>query len=133
MIRPVHGSVYDNNIGHRNMDRHSIKRIRITAVLSLYYSPALIGALTPKTIVPEAVSCRNFDETRSIPATSRSFRQGLQWNRPELCGKTEAVFPPEFPRTGTDDIPHISVTGMSTDAAVSDGNHYGIIPISDQK
>ena len=70
----------------------------------------------PKTIVPEAVSCRNFEETRSIPGTSNRFRQGLQWNRPELWGKTEAVFPPEFFRTGTDDIPHIPVTGMSTDA-----------------
>ena len=50
-----------------------------------------------------------------------------------IMQETEAVFPPEFPRTGTDDIPHIPVTGMSTDAAVSGENHYGIIPISDRK
>ena len=84
-------------------------------------------------MVSEAVSCRNFEKTRSIPATSRRFWQGLQWSRPELCGKTEAVFAPEFPRTGTDDILHISLTGMSMDAAVSDVNHHGIIHISDRK
>ena len=84
-------------------------------------------------MVPEAVSCRNFEETRSIPATSCRFRQGLEWNRPELCGKTEAVFRQEFHRTGSNDIPHIPVTGISTDAAVSGGNHHGIIPISDRK
>ena len=79
-------------------------------------------------MVSEAVSCRNFEETKSIPATSCRFWQELQWNRPELCGKTEAVFQPEFPHTETDDIPHIPVTGMSTDAAGSGGNHHGIIP-----
>ena len=84
-------------------------------------------------MVSEAVSCGNFEEIRSIPATSCRFRQGLQWNRPKLCGKTEAVFPPEFPRTGTDDILHIPLTGMSTGAAVSGVNHHGIIHISDRK
>src|SRR5580698_1998111 len=44
-------------------------------------------------MVPAAGSCRNFEETRSIPATSRHFRYGLQRNQPEIYTEDGSSIP----------------------------------------
>jgi hypothetical protein len=44
-------------------------------------------------MVPSSGSCRNLEETRSIPANSCHFRQGLQRNRPEIYTEDGSSFP----------------------------------------
>jgi hypothetical protein len=45
----------------------------------------------------------------------------------------EAVFPPEFTRTGTVDVPPIPATGKTKERHSIRQDQYGIIMVSDRK